>query len=103
MTQAILEATEVANEPQEKEHPEIQHLLTFQEYLEYEGEPGVRYELVRGQLIPMSASTHLHTNICKFLLYKLQRYFTAQNLNLVANALGTGSELKKIHREFPMW
>ncbi len=101
MTQAILEATEVANEPQEKEHPEIQHLLTFQEYLEYEGEPGVRYELVRGQLIPMSASTHLHTNICKFLLYKLQRYFAAQNLNLVANALATGVRTEENSSRIP--
>ena len=90
MTQAVLSATEVANEPQEKEHQEKQHSITFQEYLEYVGKPGVRYELVKGQLIPMSVSAHLHTNICKFLVYKLQRYFAAQNLDLVANALGTG-------------
>ncbi len=86
MIQAVIPAGEVAiNEP-----TEIEHMFTFQEYLEYEGEPDVRYELVRGKLVPMAASTHLHTNICKFLVYKLQRYFVAQNLDLVANALGTG-------------
>jgi len=80
MTQAV-----VINEP-----PEVERLCTFQEYLDYVGEPDVRYELVRGKLVPMAASTHLHTNICKFLLYKFQRYFAAQNLDLVANALATG-------------
>ncbi len=91
MTQAVVSAIKVTlDEPQKKEALEIGHLLTFQEYLEYEGEPDVFYELVRGKLIPMSASTHLHTNICKFLVYKLQRYFADQNLDLMANALGTG-------------
>ncbi len=80
MTQAVVSATEVAiNEP-----PEIEHLLTFQEYLEYVGEPGVLDELVKGQLIPMSAPTLDQTNICEFLLYKLQRYFAEQNLSMVA-------------------
>ncbi len=86
MIQAVKKPTEVTvDEPQK-----IEHLLTFQEYLEYVPESDVRYELVRGKLIPMPASTHLHTNICKFLVYKLQRYFAAENLDLVANALGTG-------------
>jgi len=79
MTQAVVPAGEVAiNEPQEKEH-----LLTFQEYLDYEGEPDVLYELVRGKLIPMSAPTLEDINICEFLRYKLQRYVAAQNLSLV--------------------
>jgi len=86
MIQAVKKATEVTVD----EPPKIEHLLTFQEYLEYVVEPDVRYELVKGKLIPMPASTHLHTNICKFLVYKLQRYFAAENLDLVANALGTG-------------
>ena len=82
MTQAVVSAT--------INPPEIERLYTFQEYLEYEGEPDVRYELVRGQLVPMAASTHLHTNICRFLLYKFQRYCATQNLDLVANPLATG-------------
>lgn len=80
MTQAVVPARSVAiNEPSEKEH-----MLTFQEYLSYEGEPDVIYELVRGKLIPMSTPTLEHTKICEFLVYKLQRYFAAQNLSLVA-------------------
>lgn len=66
-------------EPQEKKH-----LLTFQEYLYYEGKPDVIYELVRGKLIPLSAPTLKNIKICEFLRYKLQRYFAAQNLYLVA-------------------
>ena len=86
MIQAVKKPTEVTvDEPQK-----IEHLLTFQEYLEYVPESDVRYELVRGKLVPMPAATHLHTNICKFLVYKLQRYFAAENLDLVANALATG-------------
>ena len=86
MIQAVKKPTEVTvDEPQK-----IEHLLTFQEYLEYVPESDVRYELVKGKLIPMPTSTHLHTNICKFLIYKLQRYFAAEKLDLVANALGTG-------------
>ncbi|MGK7902140.1 MAG: hypothetical protein AB4352_12150 [Hormoscilla sp.] len=51
MTQAVVSATEVAiKEPQE--HHDEQHLLTFQEYLFYEGDPDVFYELFRGKLIP---------------------------------------------------
>ncbi len=85
MTQAVEIATEVAiNLPQKPEQPETEHLLTFQEYLAYEGEPDVLYELFRGQLIPMPAPTLYHAKICEFLVYKLQRYFADQNLALVA-------------------
>ena len=91
MTQAVERVTEVAIEqPQEQAQPSTEPKLTFAEYLDYEGEPDVLYELFRGQLIPMPAQSHLHTNICKFLIYKLQRYFAEKNLNLVANSLGTG-------------
>ena len=91
MTSSVVPATEVAiKEPPEIEHPDEKHLLTFQEYLSYEGEPGVLYELVRGKLIPMGATTHLHKNICKFLIHKFQRYFAAQNLDLVPEGLATG-------------
>lgn len=85
MTPSVIPATEVAiNEPQEKEHPNNERLFAFPEYLEYEGEPDVLHELVRGQLIPMSAPTIEHTKICEFLVYKLQRYFAEENLSLVA-------------------
>ncbi|NER35971.1 MAG: Uma2 family endonuclease [Oscillatoria sp. SIO1A7] len=78
--------------------------FTFQEYLFYEGKPGepdVRYELVRGQLVPMPAQSHLHTNIAKFLAYKLQRHFAAENLDLVANPLGTGVRTEEASSRIP--
>ena len=58
--------------------------LTFAEYLVYEGEPDVLYELHRGKLIPMAAATALHASICEFLVYILQRYLAEHNLDLVA-------------------
>ncbi|NJL90154.1 MAG: Uma2 family endonuclease [Coleofasciculaceae cyanobacterium SM2_1_6] len=59
-------------------------ILTFQEYLFYQGEPDVVYELFRGRLIPMSTPSALHSSICTFLVYQLQAYIAAQNLDLVA-------------------
>ena len=58
--------------------------LTFEEYRFYQGEPDVRYELFRCQLIPMATPTVLHTSICQFLVYQFQRYFATKNLSLVA-------------------
>ncbi len=105
MTQAVVSAVEevgqARGEPPEIEDQTVEHLLTFQEYLEYEGEPDVLYELFRGQLIPMSAAMHLHTNICKFLIYKLQRYFADQNLDLVANSLATGVRTEENSSRIP--
>lgn len=58
--------------------------LTFQEYLFYQGEPDVLYELFRGRLIPMATPTALHASICQFLVYQFQQYIATQNLDLVA-------------------
>lgn len=58
--------------------------LTFEEYLAYQGEPGILYELYRGHLIQMATPTGLHTRICNFLVAQLRRYFAGQNLALVA-------------------
>ena len=85
MTQAVEIAKDVGiSRPQEKEQPDKEPKLTFAEYLEYEGDPDVLYELFKGQLIPMPAPTLSHTKICEFITYKLQRYFAEQNLALVA-------------------
>ncbi|MBP0028852.1 Uma2 family endonuclease [Roseofilum sp. Guam] len=98
MTQATIPETQaIAPQPQETQ----EHLFTFEEYLEYEGEPDVCYELHRGILIPMSASTYLHTQICKFLVYYLQRFFAEANLDLVANPLGTGVRTEKNSSRIP--
>jgi Uma2 family endonuclease len=58
--------------------------LTFEEYRVYQGEPDVQYELYKGKLIPMPTATVLHIKICEYLVYKLQRYLAAHNLDLVA-------------------
>jgi Uma2 family endonuclease len=41
--------------------------LTFEEYLNYVGEPGLRYELVGGELIAMTPPSWSHFFIAKFL------------------------------------
>ncbi len=71
-------------------YPETEPLLTFEEYLVYEGEPDVLYELFRGKLIPMSAPSLYHTQICEYLVYTLQRYFATENRELVAKATTVG-------------
>lgn len=58
--------------------------LTFEEYLFHEGEPGIRYELYQGRLIPIAIPAGLHTDICKFLVYQLQRHFATYVPGLVA-------------------
>ncbi len=59
MTQAVERATEVASDqPQEAKQPSTELKLTFAEYLAYEGEPDVLYELFRGRLMPMPAQSH---------------------------------------------
>lgn len=60
--------------------------LTFEEYLLYQPESDIRYELFRGHLIPMATPTVLHTSICQFLVYQFQRYFASQNLSLVVTS-----------------
>jgi len=58
--------------------------LTFEEYLNYQGESGVCYELYRGHLIEMPTPTALHIKICEFLVYQFRRFFATHNLPLVA-------------------
>jgi len=41
--------------------------LTFEEYLKYDDGTDTRYELVNGELVPMSLGTGLHGAIAKFL------------------------------------
>ena len=94
MTQTVTPVSEIAPETAAEK-------LTFQEYLFYEGEPDVRYELVRGKLIPMPEASHLHTNIAKFLTYKLQLHFAEANLDLVANSLATGVRTEEASSRIP--
>ncbi len=41
--------------------------LTFEEYLKYEDGTDTRYELVNGQLVPMSVGKGIHAFIIDFL------------------------------------
>lgn len=61
--------------------------MTFSEYRFYEGEPDVLYELLRGRLIPIATPTSLHTRICDYIAYILDRYFASQNISLVATSV----------------
>lgn len=63
--------------------PSATKKLTFEEYRFYQDDTETRYELHRGQLIPMPTATALHSRICHFLVYLLQRYVTENDLNLV--------------------
>ena len=58
--------------------------LTFQEYLDYQGESGVCYELYRGQIVEMPTPTAIHIKIIEFLVYQFRCFFAAHNLPLVA-------------------
>ena len=58
--------------------------LTFQEYLNYQGESGVCYELYRGNLIEIPTPTGIHIKICQSLVYQFRRFFATHNLPLVA-------------------
>ena len=58
--------------------------LSFEEYLNYQGESGVCYELYRGNLIEMPTPTAIHIKICEFLVYQFRRFFATHNLPLVA-------------------
>ncbi len=58
--------------------------LTFQEYLNYEGESGVCYELYREQIIEIPTPTAIHIKIIEYLVYQFRCFFAAHNLPLVA-------------------
>jgi len=57
--------------------------LTFEEYRVYQSNDDVKYELYKGKLIAMATASALHTSICEFWVYKLQRYLAEHNLDLV--------------------
>ena len=67
--------------------------LTFEEYRVYQSNDDVKYELYKGKLIPMATASALHTSICEFWVYKLQRYLAEHNLDLVVkNSVGVRTE-----------
>jgi Uma2 family endonuclease len=56
-------------------------LLTYEEYLDYQGHGDTRYELWHGRLIPMPTATLLHSRICQFLVYQFQQLIAAHRLD----------------------
>ncbi len=82
----VLEEKEVDDSP----------TLTFEEYRVYQGDPDVQYELYKGKLIPMPTATILHIKICEYLVYKIQHYLAAHNLDLVVKTnLGVRTDENK--------
>lgn len=77
MTQSAISVSETTSETPPKQK------LTFEEYRFYQPESDEKYELYKGELIIMPNPTILHTQICEFLVYKLQRYLASANVNLV--------------------
>src|SRR4028119_1326795 len=70
--------------------------LTFEEYRVYQSNDDVKYELYKGKLIPLATATVLHIKICEYLVYQLQRYLAAHNLDLVVKTgLGVGTDEDK--------
>lgn len=49
-------------------------LLTMEEYLKYEGETDLRYELVNGELVEMPTESFENIRIAKFLLFEFAKY-----------------------------
>lgn len=58
--------------------------ISFAEYLVYEVEHGVRYELDRGQLVEMQIPSGLETKIRIFLGTELNRYFVDRDMTWIA-------------------
>ncbi len=49
-------------------------LLTMEEYLKYEGDTDIRYELVDGELVEMPTESFENIRIAKFLLFEFAKY-----------------------------
>lgn len=76
MSQSVVPAVE-------EKVPDTSGTLTFEEYKVYQSNDDVKYELYKGKLIPVATASALHTSICEFWVYKLQRYLAEHNLDLV--------------------
>ena len=80
----------------EEKQTDTSPTLTFEEYRVYQSNDDVQYELYKGKLIPMPTATVLHIKICEYLVYQLQRYLAAHNLDLVVKTgLGVRTDENK--------
>ena len=88
MSQATMVKEEI------KSSPETSKKMTFEEYLLYVPDDDFLYELDKGELIQMSAPTILHTAICEFLMYEIEKYLIAQLLPfLVHTSVGVRTDI----------
>ncbi len=80
----------------EEKQTDTSPTLTFEEYRVYQEDSDIQYELYKGKLIPMPTATILHIKICEYLVYKIQRYLAAHNLDLVVKTgLGVRTDENK--------
>ena len=87
MSQATMVKEEI------KSSPETSKTMTFEEYLLYVPDDDFLYELDKGELIQMSAPTILHTAICEFLMYEIEKYLIAHLLSfLVHTSVGVRTD-----------
>ena len=64
--------------------------LTFDEYLTYSDGTNVRYELVEGELVPMSLGTGQHGSIAEFLYDEFRAQIREMSLPLTAKHMTVG-------------
>jgi len=64
--------------------------FTFEEYLEYSNGTDTRYELVKGELVPMSLSTGKHGELADSLNFIFREEIKKQNLNWVSRQMIIG-------------
>lgn len=64
--------------------------LTFEEYLTYSDGTNVRYELIEGDLVPMSLGTGLHGSIAEFLYDEFRAQIRERSLPLTAKQMTVG-------------
>lgn len=64
--------------------PEVTKRLTFEEYLAYDDGTDTRYELVNGELIPMSLGSGQHGAVTEFININFRAEILRQNLDLTS-------------------
>jgi Uma2 family endonuclease len=72
--------------------------LTFEEYLNYDDGTDIRYELVKGELVPMSLGTGKHGNVAKFLESTYDREINRLSLDWTAQRFAVGIQSPRGYR-----
>ncbi|BAY75945.1 hypothetical protein NIES25_23940 [Nostoc linckia NIES-25] len=70
--------------------PEVTKRLTFEEYLAYDDGTDTRYELVNGELIPMSLGSGQHGAVTEFINVNFRAEILRQNLDLTSKQMVIG-------------